>query len=94
MYCRACATEMHDSALACPKCGATVRPPDAPLSSTLRKWGWVCSFVFPIGGVIIGIVALTKQAVGTGVAMILISITMISFWAAFWPAFWASFYGS
>ena len=90
MFCRACATEMHESALACPKCGATVNAPAAELSSSMRTWGWILAFVFPLGGIIIGIVALTRRAVGTGIAMIIVSLLMLSFWSAFWPAFAAA----
>ena len=52
--------------------------------------GWACAFLFPIAGVIIGIILLTKNRVGTGVAQIALSLFMWDFWIGFWPAFMAA----
>lgn len=54
----------------------------AEFSSELQTAGWVCAFLVPLVGVIIGIIALTKNAVGSGLGMIAVSGVMMFVWAA------------
>lgn len=92
VYCRGCGKEIHDSATTCPHCGAVQRVPaaaDAPTSGTgtgmstgLLVAGYICALLLPVGGVVIGIIALTKKAVGHGIAMLGISLLMIIIYIA------------
>jgi hypothetical protein len=49
----------------------------------LKKWGWLGAFLVPLVGLIIGIVLLTKEEVGTGIAQILVGLFMMDFWYGF-----------
>lgn len=59
-------------------------------TNKLQRNGWICTFLIPFVGAIIGIILLTKNRVGTGIAQIIVSLFMIQFWASFWPAFFAA----
>ena len=56
----------------------------------LIAWGYVCAFLLPFVGGILGIVALAKGEVGNGIGIILLSLFFFFFWLAFWPAFQAA----
>jgi hypothetical protein len=79
----ACGKEIVATAVICPHCGTPVKDQAAAgLSSGLRTAGWVCAFLLPFVGIIIGIIALTKKDVGSGIAMIVVSLVMMGVWAA------------
>ena len=68
------------------------------IAKSTLTWGWVLAtigaFVMPflaLGGILIGIIALTRQKTSQGIGMIVASIfcgiAALSFWEEFWPAF-------
>ena len=62
-------------------------------TNQLQRNGWILSFVLPIGGVIVGIILMTKDRVGVGIAQLVVSLFMMNFWAGFFPAFFAALAG-
>ena len=93
MYCQNCGKEVNDKAVVCIHCGVAtgkgdslISSKDAPsnkkteegLSLLALGFGYGSAFVFPPGGIIMGICALKKdKAHGTG--MICISIFFLIF---------------
>lgn len=99
--CPFCAEQIQGAAIICRFCGRQLNSdtpsvpsiPNAPrkaLSPQTRVIGWVCAFLFPIGGVVVSIVAFASEEAGTGLGMLLVSLFMVYFWIGFWPAFSAA----
>lgn len=64
-------------------------------SGCLISAGYVCAFLMPLVGVILSIVIMARgRRIGTGVAVLIISILMLGFWAAFGTAFWAALFSA
>lgn len=71
------------------------------LSQSSSLWGWVLAtigtFIIPfiaVAAVVIGIMAIIRSRVGTGIGIIVTSILMATFSIGFWQAFWPAFYDS
>lgn len=82
VFCRGCGKDIHDSAPICPHCGApqhslTHAKPGGGISTGLLVGGYAGAVLFPIVGVVIGIIALVKGAVGHGIAMLGISLLWV-----------------
>lgn len=86
VFCRGCGSEIHESASACPKCGAAqVQKQEVTRNALIGAY--VLAAVIPIAGVIMGIYLAFKGKLLHAVLVVVVSILMISFWAGFWPAF-------
>jgi len=83
MFCRGCSVRLNELARVCPECRTPVVYPENTISDGLLVAGWVFSFLGPIVGFIIGIVATSKkQSVAAGVGMLIVSTLMFVFWVA------------
>ena len=101
MYCSHCGVQIAEQAVVCPKCGCAthnfpgqmVAPSDrrtrspGTASTDLITAGYIASFIFPIAGFIIAIVAMVKGKVGHGAAMVFLSLFMSYCWLNFWIGF-------
>ena len=74
-FCHACGTEIHESAISCPKCGATQRN----IGTTIAIGGMgkavlaiVCWFLGPLG-----IHRMMTGKVGSGIAQLILTCTVI-----------------
>lgn len=89
MYCKSCGAEINNEAIMCVKCGVptgAAAKEGKDLTQGEKVGGWLGAFFFPIIGIIVGIVALTRGKVGQGIGMIAVSIFMCFFWAGFFQA--------
>ena len=89
MFCKACGNEVLNTAVICPKCGSATdgETPGSPAAKSLITWGWVTAILFPIIGVILGIVITVKKNYGHGIGIIVTSLCSWIFWASFWVGF-------
>jgi predicted nucleic acid-binding Zn ribbon protein len=84
-YCPSCGKTISDNAMMCPFCGFAKRKSESKDNTTsLVVWGWIGALFFPILGVILGIVLMTKQRVGHGVSILIVSIIG---WLITWAMF-------
>lgn len=85
MFCKNCGNEIVSTAVICPKCGSPtgVSNENPATSKSLITWGWVSAFLFPIVGIILGIVNIVKAQIGHGIGQIAVSIFMWAFWYGF-----------
>lgn len=79
MYCSKCGKEIHDEAVVCPNCGCStggkIRLPESPASEDYVRGALVAvSMLFPIVGVIMGIVNLCKKKTKSGTTYLLVGI--------------------
>ncbi len=75
VFCRGCGKEIHDSAPACPHCGAGQKSENSwKISTALLVAGYVCSLFFVPAGIGIGIYALVKKRKGHGIAILTLSL--------------------
>lgn len=79
MFCRKCGKELDDSAIACPECGAPVKPRGKAVSI----WAIVMAFIIPVVGFILGFIAVVKgiryrttSVLITGICAILLSVVL------------------
>ena len=79
VYCRGCAKEIHESAPTCPHCGATQKDiaGAGEVSSAILIIGYVCTLLFPIVSIGIGVYALVKGKIGHGIAILGLSLFFI-----------------
>lgn len=69
MFCRNCGKEISDNAYVCPYCGVKVAEErENATNNTMAVVGFVLSFLIPIAGLIVSIIALkkSKEMDGTG----------------------------
>ena len=82
-FCKACGTEVLDTAIVCVKCGSPLTNDSAVTAwSTNRMWGYgVLAFLIPIVGIVLGIIGLTKEPRRLqGGILLIVSIFAIGFW--------------
>ena len=79
-YCLSCGNVVSSDAAICPSCGIKLQgKKESGVSTGLLVAGWLGVAFFPILGLIVGIICCSKRRVGSGVAMIVLSIiTVIS----------------
>lgn len=81
VYCRGCAKEIHESATTCPHCGAIQNPVQVQnsgeVSLAILIIGYICTFLFPIVAIGIGIYVLVKGKIGHGIAMLGLSLFFV-----------------
>lgn len=56
-----------------------------PISPSMRQMGWVCAFVFPIVGFVIGCIAASRGPKNEGTWMLVTSVVVQVLWISFWP---------
>lgn len=76
MICTTCAAQLVPTWTTCPTCGSPTgfTPGVAPKATALIRIGWLTAILFPVAGLIIGIVVCTKRHLGHGVGQILVSV--------------------
>lgn len=86
MICKKCGKEFDNSAIACPECGAPVKP----RGKTVSIWAVVMAVIIPIVGFILGIIAIvkgakykTKCALIMGICAIVIAIVVQIIYAVY-----------
>ena len=87
VYCRGCGQEIHESAPTCPKCGAIQEATKAPITNRTLVIAYIVAAIVPFAGFAGAIYLFVKGKVIHALALIVIAIVMMSFWAAFLPAF-------
>lgn len=90
MFCKACGSEIVETAVICPKCGTatgTASVTETPeKAKQLITWGYVGAVLMPIVGIILGIVNMVKGRIGHGVGQITVSVFFWMFWIGFFGA--------
>ena len=79
MFCKKCGKEMDNSAIACPECGAPVKP----RGKSVSIWALVMAFIIPVVGFILGFIAVIKgiryrtaSVLITGICAIVLSVIL------------------
>lgn len=88
VFCHSCGKEIADSAVTCPDCGAEqqveanqyapAQEPEADIHIAILIIGYVCTWIFPLAGLGVGIYALVKGKIGHGVAMIALTLLFVA----------------
>ena len=84
MFCKACGNEVLDTSVICPKCGSATGGNTPVDGKTMITTGWICTFLFPVVGLIIGIINLVKGRASHGIGQIVVSMVM---WAVYTAMF-------
>lgn len=77
MFCKKCGSEYSEDAVYCNKCGLpTESSASAPVSDGLLIAGYLCAFIIPLIGLILGIIVTSKGSTGHGIAIIISTLLM------------------
>lgn len=79
MFCNSCGKEVRDDEVICISCGCAIKKEDEVTpTSKLIPWAYVCAFLLPLVGFILGVILLVKGKIGHGFGAILTAIFMYS----------------
>ena len=86
MYCKNCGSQILSKAVVCVTCGAPTDRFDKErktpaVSIVLIASGYICAFLIPFLGVILGLITLGKGAHGHGIGIIALSVLFFLFWS-------------
>lgn len=85
-FCSECGEKVSPRAVICPSCGVETgvprsdQKPTSSVSDGTIMGGYICSFLIPVVGFIVGIYCLAKDKAGHGIGMLVVSILSSWFW--------------
>lgn len=84
-YCSSCGKEVNPNAVVCVSCGVALEK-KSDVSTGLLVLSYIMAVLMPIVGVALGIYCMCKSKVGSGVAVLVISLFFWFFWYGFFSA--------